>query len=113
MYLGDGGASCYGAGRVAIITGGDSQGSIFLAGFEAINLWKQPLVFQVGRVDSREWNLRSLWYDLGVTIQPPFSECHTPRGFKELIRTIWSLMRPNRVLNLGGLHFGGAYTPNS
>ena len=33
---------------------------------------------------------------VGVTIQPP--QMYPPPGFKELIRTIWSLIRPNKVL---------------
>ena len=38
----------------------------------------------------------------------------SPPGFKELIRITWSLIRPNRVLNLGGGTFGGGtcLTPN-
>ena len=46
---------------------------------------------------------------LGVTIQPPLN-VHRP-GFKELIRIIWSLIKPNKVLNLGGVgvHWGGVH----
>ena len=33
----------------------------------------------------------------------------TPPGFKEVMRTIQGLIRPNRVLNLGGVYlWGGA-----
>ena len=39
-------------------------------------------------------------------MQPP-PKCTTPPGFEELIRTIWSSIGPNRVLNFGGVHFGG------
>ena len=41
----------------------------------------------------------------GITIvhPPPLPLKVTPRKFKELIRTIWGLIRPNRVPNLGGV----------
>ena len=41
---------------------------------------------------------------LGVTKQPP--QMYPPPGFKELMRTIWSLIRPNRVLNFLGYIWG-------
>ena len=44
-------------------------------------------------------------------MQPP--KCTPPPGFKKLIRTIWSLIRPDRVLNFWGVHLGGTcLTPN-
>ena len=47
---------------------------------------------------------RSLRCILGVTIPPPH--------VKELIMTIWSLVRPHRVLNLRG-YIWGSYMSNS
>ena len=50
-------------------------------------------------------------FRLGVTMQAP--QMYPPAGLKELIRTIWSLIRRNRVLNLGvrggGVHLGGVH----
>ena len=45
---------------------------------------------------------------LGITIQPP-KNVHPP-GIKELIRTIWSLIRPNRVLIFLGMGTFGSCT---
>ena len=44
-------------------------------------------------------------------------QVYPPPRFKELIRTIWSLIRPNRVLNLGRVVYicgggGGGYMSN-